>query len=259
MESNNRWFQWISGNRKGEILVFDNIVSEDGVIYISFKDGSRINESFVAQINQRDLTGKMMAEIDSPNNAWKFKEVETKNEGPRYEVDANTGLKYEVPPVNEIVTADLTSEGGVTRPTAKPKAKRIELIPPRPTPPSHSIFGKIQKSFDTMSSESHLITNVQSNVNQSQQKLPELPRSINYDDPVFILMSKAKKIDMEISMGMTVALPTKNLYNIAKESFDDGDKKFIDYIVSDITVDEIKEALKIAIRQMYEDSEDINS
>jgi hypothetical protein len=53
---------------------------------------------------------------------------------------------------------------------------------------------------------------------------------------------------------MIISLPPKNLYDIAKESFEDGDEKFIQYIVDEITVDEIKNALKTAIKEMYEET-----
>jgi len=260
MESNNRYFQWILGDRRGEVVVFDSIVAEDGEIYITFKDQSRINEKLVAQINSRDLTNKWMAEVDSPSNIWKFRKVEKPQEKERLEQDANTGVNYEIPTADEMAHADLTPGGGVTRPTPSSKRKKIELVPPRPTPASHSVFGKIQRSMtvqEPILPEAH---NIQPQTVNTPVQQPVKP---TYDttDPVYILMSKAKKLDTEIIMEMTVALPPKNLYEIAKESFDEGNTKFIDYIVSEITVDEIKEALKIAIKQMYDDSEikDINS
>jgi len=71
-------------------------------------------------------------------------------------------------------------------------------------------------------------------------------------DLLSIVMSKAKKIDTEICMEMTISLPLPALYQIAKDSFENGDEKFIDYIVDEIKVDEIKNALKNAIFSMYE-------
>jgi len=253
---NNRYFQWIVGERRGEILIFDRIEQDDGEIYITFKDNSRINEKLVAQINQRDLTGKMMAEIDSPQNCWKFVEKEDTSGKPRVEKDANSGQNYEVPPVEEITTADLTSEGGVTRPQKQSKKKKIELVPPKPTPPSHSVFGAI----------SNVKSEPEPKVDTTQLKSPGIPvkdqtetRQIDTTDPVYILMTKAKKHDIDINMEMTVSLPPKTLYDIAKDSFDEGDVKFIDYIVDEITTDEIKEALKEAIKNMYEENSPTNT
>ena len=75
-----RFFQWIVGERRGEVVFFDSIVEENGLTYILFKDDSRINSELVAEINQENLSGKMMAEVESYNNIWSFKEEESKDE-----------------------------------------------------------------------------------------------------------------------------------------------------------------------------------
>ena len=46
-----RFFQWVAGERRGEVVVFDEIIQEDGLSFISFKDGSRVNTDFIAEIN----------------------------------------------------------------------------------------------------------------------------------------------------------------------------------------------------------------
>lgn len=247
--SESRYFQWIAGDRKGEILVLDNIIEDSGAIYLSFKDGSRMNEEFVAQLNQRDLTRKLMAEIDSPQNCWRFVEKTSPDDKPRMEKDANSGEYYEIPPVEEIVNADLSGSSGQTRPGQKTK-KTIELVPPIPTAPTHSAFGKIQNAKQGMPPAPIPRSVIEEK--QVEQTPITQTRSKNESDPVYILMSKAKKMDTEIRMDMSVSLPLPSLYQIAKDSFENGDDKFIDYIVDEITVDEIKKALKSAIYSMYE-------
>jgi hypothetical protein len=246
MENNIRYFQWVVGPRRGEVMIFDKIETDEGEIYIAFKDKSRINEKFVAPLNQKDLTGKMMAEIDNPNNCWKFKEKQNEDDKPRFETDANTGIRYEIPTAEEIKNAELTSEGGVTRPTTKSKKRTIELIPPRPTAPFKSKFGTISnvQSLTAQETKSTITT----------QEPHILLTPTDKTDPVYILMSKSKKVDNEISMNITISLPPQNLYNIAKESFDKGSKKFIEYIIENITVNEIKKAIKVAVTEMYENS-----
>lgn len=214
-----RFFQWVLGDRKGEVMIFNKIEVEGADVYITFKDNSRINETFVAPLNQKDLTGKLMAEIDSPTNCWKFKEEVIGEETGRVEQDAESGVRYEVPSVTEIAS------DGQKLPVKK---KKVTLIPPRPSAPRSSNFGIIEV------------------------EKPIFKTNIDASDPVYILMSKAKKIDNEISMNITISLPPKSLYDIAKESFDNGDEKFIQYIVEEVTTDEIKNALKKAIREMYE-------
>ena len=256
-----RYFQWIAGDRRGEILLLDNIVEEDGIVYLSFKDDSRINEEFVAQLNQRDLTNKLMAEIDSPQNCWKFNEKVSHEDKPRIEKDDKTGICYEIPSVEEMVNADLSGQTGQTRPNPKAK-KTIELIPPALTAPTHSAFGRIERAKQSpISPEPQVTVEIKEEDSLVKEKeIENAPMHHNNDsDPVYILMSKAKKIDTEICMEMTISLPLPALYQIAKDSFENGDEKFIDYIVDEIKVDEIKNALKNAIFSMYENENSGNA
>jgi hypothetical protein len=222
-----RYFQWIAGERKGEVMVLDRIESEAADVFIVFKDNSRINENLVAPINQVDLTGKYMAEIDSPKNVWTFKDewVGRQEEVWAEQDETNPGNKVCVQP-------------------AVPGRKVLKLVPPTPTPKNHSVFGAITRVQPSSASEPIPIDYL--------PKVPQQSKQLNISDPVYILMSKAKKIDSDVNMGMVISLPPKNLYELAKESFDDGDEKFIQYIVEEITVDEIKESLKAAIKEMYE-------
>jgi hypothetical protein len=207
---NTRFFQWTVGDRKGEVMVFDKIETEDGNVYVVFKDKSRINESFIAPLNQHDLTGKMMAEVDHPNNIWQFKSEWVGRQEEIWEKNAD----------GEPVCVQPFVEG----------RKIVKLIPPRRSAPRTSNFGTITNNINYIPA----------------------PTPVNTNDPIFILMSKSKKIDSEISMNISISLPPKNLYDIAKESFEEGNEKFVEYIVQSITVDEIKKALKTAITEMYE-------
>ena len=69
----NRYFQYLAGERKGEILFFDKIEEEDGLVFISFKDGSRCNKEFILPLNERNWTNQLMAEVSDTKNIWRFK------------------------------------------------------------------------------------------------------------------------------------------------------------------------------------------
>jgi len=211
-----RYFQWIAGEQRGQVQFFDKIETEGPDVFIIFKDNTRINESLVAPINQKDLTGKLMAEIDHPNNCWQFKEEWVGREEERWEMDSG-GIKQLVIPFN-------------------PGKKVVHLMPPNPSAPRSSNFGQISNAPP---------------VPAYDIPTPETTK-IDKSDPIYILMSKAKKVDSEITMGMIIALPPKNLYELAKDSFEEGSVKFIKYIVDELTVEEIKEALRIAVKEMYE-------
>jgi hypothetical protein len=241
-----RYFQWLAGDRRGEILVFNDIIEEDGIQYLTFKDGSRINSEFVAEINQKSVDGKLMAEIENPRNAWGFKELSSPDDKPRIEQDWESQTKYEVPTADELAHADLTGQSGVVKPV--PKKKKIELIPPRPT---KNKFGKLATSDDMSEKYNDTIT-TQPKV---EQTTPQKSTGSS-DDPVYIMMEKAKKIDTEVDMSLTISLPSKHLFDVVRDSFDDGDSKALEYIIENIDITEIKEALKAGIKAMYGPNED---
>lgn len=244
MSQNNRYFQWLATERKGEVVIFNDIVQEDGIDYITFRDGSRINSELVAEINVNEVTGKVMAEVESPNNVWKFKEVTSIQDSPRVEQDWESQTKYEVPTADEIAFADLTGQQGTTKPI--PKKKKIELIPPRPT---KNKFGKIANTADIAEKYNEEIDSKKI-VEKIETKIVEKP-PIDMSDPVNIMMEKSKKIDTEVNMTLTISLPSKHLFDVAAESFDDGDKKALEYIIENIDISEIKKSLKEGIKEMY--------
>lgn len=225
----NRYFQWVAGQRRGDVLVLDKIEEEDGIVYLAFKDNSRINSELVAEINVRDLTGKMMAEVESPSNIWKFQEEKSEDDKPRIEKDWESQIEYEIPSADEIANADLTGTGGEVKP--RQKLKKIQLIPPRPT---RNAFGKITSA--------DLDQPVQ-NVSQKKQQ--------NTSDPVWLMMEKAKKFDTPVSLELVISLPAKSLYDVANESFEDGGKKVIDYIIDNLDDTKIKESLRQALLSTY--------
>lgn len=225
-----RFFQWVVGDRKGEVLIFDKIETDEENVYIVFKDGSRINETLVAPLNQKDLTGKYMAEVDSPTNVWSFKEEWVGRQEEKWETNAE-GISVCVVPFI-------------------PGRKVIHLIPPKKTPPKSSNFGQITNIAPPPPPPQPVSAPIESVIEKNT--------NIDKNDPVYILMSKSKKVETEIEMIMTVSLPSKSLYEIAKTSFDEGDIKFIDYIVDEMSTDEIKTALKDALKQMYEEPKEQN-
>ena len=239
---NNRFFQWIAGARRGDGMVMDSIVEEDGTVYLTFKDNSRIDTGLVAEINTTDLTGKMMAEVESPTNIWRFVESGGGEDRVRYETDWESQTKYEIPSAEDIAAADLTGTSGVVQP--RKKLKKIDLVPPRPTT---NKFGKIANSADMAQVQ---VSGTLPNQPEQQQQ-PKL----NLNDPVWLMMDKAKKFDTEVPMEITISLPSKALYNVAKESFDDGGKKVIEYIIASMSDEMIKKSLKRALTIAYEGQE----
>jgi hypothetical protein len=222
-----RFFQWLVGERRGEVLVFDELLEEEGDIFIKFKDNSRINENLVLPLNHSDPTNKMMAEVENMSKLWLFKEEIVGEDTNRTEIDWESQTKYDVPTVTEIAS------DGQKVPS---KRKKIELIPPARTRPEivESKFGIVKTTPAPI-----------------PPPAPTLDAIIEINDPVYIMMDKAKKIDTEVEMTLTISLPGKNLFNVASESFDKGDEKALEYIIENIDITDIKDALKKGIAEMY--------
>lgn len=221
-----RYFQWIASEKRGEIVIFDKIETEDGEVFISFKDGSRINEKLVAQINEKDASGKFMAEIDSPNNAWQFHETWVGREEEKWEANSD----------GQMVCVQPFIEG----------KKVTKLFPPKPTAPKKSNFGAISVNR----SETESIPNINMSVAKQDHQIND---KISDDiDPVHITLSRAKKIDTTVELELTLSLPSVDLYRILTESFEGGQESILTYIVSSIDTTDIKSALKESLRLMYE-------
>ncbi|HRT03601.1 MAG TPA: hypothetical protein P5513_06640 [Candidatus Diapherotrites archaeon] len=221
-----RFFQFLASERRGEILVFDRIEEEDGVIYVCFKDGSRCNEELILPLNERKWSNQLMAEIESPNNCWTFKEEWVGRQEERRERDADGNMQIVQPFI--------------------PGRKKVTPIPPKLTTSS---FGQI-KNYSNGDSDN--ITPDKKTQQQANGK--EFEGVIN--DPVWIMMEKAKKFDTSISMNLVISLPSKSLYDVAEESFENGGDKVIEYIIRNLDDNKLKDSLRKALKEAY--SEEFN-
>jgi hypothetical protein len=222
-----RFFQYLGGERLGEVVIFDKVEEEDGQIFIVFKDGSRCDETLIIPLNQRTYSSELLAEVENPQNIWTFKEEWIGRQEEKYDLNS-AGEKVCVLPF-------------------LPGRKKITPIPPKPTT---SRFGKIDKSTNISS---------QNNITSAEENKALLSSSntvqqSNLNDPVYLMCEKAKKFDSEISMTLIISLPKKSLYNVAKESFENGGEKVIEYIIQNLDNNLIKESLKQSLLESYEET-----
>ena len=214
-----RYFQYLIGERQGEVLTLDKIEEDEGMIFVSFKDKSRCNKDLILPLNNKNRINQLMAEVDSPHNIWTFKE---EWEGRQKEETAKD------------------SDGNVVviTPAIYGKKKKILIPPPRETIGFTTTFEKEEDG--------------------DQQSFPDVPlfstvAQPDNDNPVWLMLSKAKKFDTKIEMDIIVSLPAKALYNVIKESFEDGDEKTIEYIISNLDDQKIKDSLRSSLKEAYED------
>jgi hypothetical protein len=209
-----RYFQYLAGPYRGEIVIFDKIEEEDDMIFISFTDGSRVNEEFIQPKNLRKYDNKIMAEIDDPTNPWTFKEEWIGRQEEKTAQNAD----------GEVVVVQPFIEG----------KQKVTPIPPKKL---KSTFGEISNKFEIIKKEK------------------SVKEKIDLSDPVFLMMEKAKKKDIQVDMQLVLSLPSKDLYNVAKESFENGGEKVIEYIIKNIKKKDFENALKNALKNAYEDVE----
>jgi hypothetical protein len=79
-----------------------------------------------------------------------------------------------------------------------------------------------------------------------KEKLPELAI-----DPVVILLEKAKKERHSYEVELNVDVISKDLFSVVKNTFGDGEEKSLDYIVSLIDMDKLKDQLKEKLKEVY--------
>jgi hypothetical protein len=226
--ANQRFFQYLAGERQGEVLVFDRIEQEDGINFVCFKDGSRCNEELIIPINERTWSTQLMAEIEGPKNCWTFKEEWVGRQEERWSApeEAPDGVSHLVQPF-------------------VPGRRKVTPFPPRPT---RSNFGQISNPVQ----ESDL---TMQGTGISQQSSSNAVNKAFLGDPVWLMMDKAKKFDTQVEMSLTISLPSKSLYDVARDSFDEGGTKVIEYIISNLDDKKLKDSLRLALLDAYGDSE----
>ena len=223
MEEQRRFFQYLAGERKGEVVVFDKIEEDDGIIFVCFKDGSRCNDELILPLNERKWSTQLMAEVDGPSNIWTFKEEWVGHQEERQEMDSDGRMQIVQPFI----------EG----------RKKSTPIPPKPT---KSAFGQVSSFSSVANTNNSQAANV-------QQRAPNSELGVNSNDPVWLMMDKAKKFDTVIEMNLVVSLPSKALYNVAEESFEEGGDKVIEYIIRNLDDQKLKDSLGRALKEAYGD------
>lgn len=218
-----RFFQYLAGPKAGEILEFDGVDEDDGEIFVCFKEGSRCNEDLIMKREDRSWKNELMAEID-PNNPWTIEKEWVGRQEEKWDTNAD-GARVCVIPFIE----------GRQKIVPRPPKKISSFAPISSTP-------DIPPAIDPTKEE------------EREEKKEE--KSLEDLDPVWIMCHKAKKFDSEIGMSLDMGLPSGALYNLIKENFEDGEEKFLNYIISSFDskdgIDKIKRELKNSLRTYYE-------
>ena len=86
-----------------------------------------------------------------------------------------------------------------------------------------------------------------------QAPVPAVPVKDMSGSPVYNIVSKCKKrhVDMPLTIGLDI--PGKTIYTLIKEEYEDGClNDFFDIIINDLSIDDIRKALREALERSYE-------
>ena len=263
MRKQKRYFQWIDGEMKGDIVLLESIEEFEGETFYNFDDGESCNLRFISKMTNStaDLKNKFMVEIESPSNPWTLEKIQPK----KYIDESMKGEDIDIPSLHDILQAH-----GDTTNIENSDIGTEKLVPPRKEQrlielPSVSDFAVksdpiIQKSIDNNRSveinnqeETSTQQTIQKNI-LSEQKENKGYETVNSFDPVRILVDSCKKHETPVELSLNMNLPSKYIANIASSEFENGFDKFIDCIVEDIDTKLIVSELKKALKEAYSNS-----
>ena len=257
-----RYFQWLDGENAGKVETLSDISCVDGEYFFNFSSGESCNQRFISQMtrNSADLKDKFMVEIINPSDTWGF---ETIKMGKYTYMDPTSGEQtVDVPPLEDITGASgngnslnvENSKIGQKRYT--PPKYRGEMLPL----PSYSEYNNdfviastptprrsapIEPVYEEVPQPSARVTGAKVNIS-----------GVSESDPVKILAKTCKKHPTEVNLTLTINLPSRAIYNIAKSEFDNGGEKFVDCLVEEMNISEIVKSVSTALRAAYEESDD---
>lgn len=276
--SRDRYFEWLVGDSKGDVVTLIDITEDDGHYYFNFSDGDCCDMAYISPMvtNKTKLKDKAMVEVASPNAKWTFEEIKEKT----YKTAEDTIVK--APPLE-----DITSGGGMGQSVDLQGSflGSVKIVPPAnnkilysslPTIEDYLRKKEVKKTkfhpivetdsiFTSESSQTQIFDGTVHPINPEQEAIVPQPDVVHWTeplripeyeaqtqaDPVEILAKNCKKHPTDISMTVTIDLPSKSVFNIAKDEFADGAKKFIDYLTAQIDVNEIISSIKDSLYATY--------
>lgn len=256
-----RYFQWLDGEYKGDVVVLESISELDGEVFYNFEDGEACNLRFISKMTSNivDLKGKFMVEVENPGNAWSFGVNET---------SIPQGIKADsddvIPTLHDFLNSN-AGAGASQAEVADSDFGKDKLIPPKkhqtlcPLPDIEE-YREVLQSPVSKPKEREIVetpenkTEIYEDPVQEEKpvmKASKQEKKVSPLDPVAILVDTCKKHSTEIPITLKIDLPVKTLYYIADGEFENGGKKFIDYIVDGIDTKIIIDAVKEALASAY--------
>lgn len=87
--------------------------------------------------------------------------------------------------------------------------------------------------------------------NVSNVSVRTAPKPAAVDNPIHTLLKKQKPNPVNIDITIEMNIPSAELYNVICQSFENADEEIVNYIVSGLDIDTIKNSVKEAIKKYY--------
>ena len=272
-----RYFQWLQGENSGIITKLVNITEMDGEYFYNFEDGESCNLRFISQMTSSPaaLKDKFMVEVVSPNDPWRVEQIST-----GFFKDAMSQENVDVPPLEDITSA---SGNGNLLDISKSAVGTMKYVAPRYKGPMYelpSLDDYFYEDNSTAPVKKHKLDGATAIFKKAAPKpepepevaIPSTPPPVvtpenirptvettyeepSKSDPVRILAKTSKKRDTDIDLTISIKLPSKSVYTIASEEFEDGGSKFINYLIEGIDINSIISELRNALTAAYESSD----
>jgi hypothetical protein len=110
-----------------------------------------------------------------------------------------------------------------------------------PSPPAPQVVAPVQEQPKPQQAE---VTSIKYGESVSQ-------KTKGIDSPIYSLLSRQKKNDVEIGINIKVPLPSKDLFNVLVSSFDDAESEIVQFIIDSIDLEDIRSTLSRSIRENY--------
>ena len=156
-------YQWVKTERTGTVCHFQDITEDDGLLFVEFSDGSRVNYN---------LLDEMLVKLTSEAEAMQLG-------GDPITLDT---------PLNSIGKATIRNG----------------------------------------------------------------PQATVKENPIHTLLKKQKPNKVGVDISLDLNMPPKDLYKVLEGSFDNAQEEIVEFIVADINIENIRTAVKDAIKKFYE-------
>lgn len=131
--------------------------------------------------------------------------------------------------------------------TAVGKDKKEYQVPG----PNHGKIKKIKIPKKAALQEEQTKTKSNPKKNSNSQKELKKEKKQNSSDPIIVLLEKAKKQKETYDVSLSIETIPESLYSVISENFDGGEETTLEYLVSLIDMEVLKNELKNKIKEIY--------